>query len=121
MKNNSDFKKIFKVFVIGFVLISSIYVLYFYNNTSSLENFANCSKCKIAPSNSSKCKPIYNINYNWNSKKNTVNINNVETDHVFCEWEPNCSYDSMASSYLTQEQRLELSNTQLQDYYDSVN
>ena len=66
MKNNSDFKKVFKIFVIGFILISSIYVLYFYNNNNnSLENFANCSNCKIAPSNSSKCKPLYNINYNF--------------------------------------------------------
>ena len=45
MKTNSDFKKIFKIFVIGFILISSIYVLYFYNNNNnSLENFTNCSQ-----------------------------------------------------------------------------
>jgi hypothetical protein len=124
MKNNSDLKKIFKVFVIGFVLISSIYVLYFYNNNNILETLDNvttsnnCTKCKINPSNN-KCKPIYNINYNWDSQKKMVNINNVKTDYIFCEWEPNCDYDTMAKNYLTQEQRLELSNTQLQDYYNS--
>jgi len=120
MKNNSDFKKVFKVLVIGFVLFSSIYVLYFYNNTSRLENFGNCTTCKMNPSNN-KCKPIYNISYNWNPQKKTINVNNVETDHVFCEWEPNCDYNTMESNYLTQEQRLELSNSQLKDYYNSVN
>jgi hypothetical protein len=120
MKNNSDFKKIFKVFVIGFVLISSIYVLYFYNNTSSLENFTNCTNCKIAPSNSSKCKPLYNINYNWNPNTKMVNVTNQLTDYVFCEWESNCGYDATANNYLSQEQIVGLSNTQSQDYYNTL-
>lgn len=121
MKNNTDFKKVFKVFVIGFILISSIYVLYFYNNNKNiletLDNLTtsnNCTKCKINPSNN-RCKPIYNINYNWDSIKKMVNINNVKTDYIFCEWEPNCDYDNMAKNFLTQEQRLELSNSELQN------
>jgi hypothetical protein len=121
MKTNSDFKKVFKIFVIGFILISSIYVLYFYNNNNnSLENFANCTNCKIAPSNSSKCKPLYNINYNWNPNTKTVNVTNQLTDYVFCEWESNCGYDATANNYLSQEQRVGLSNTQLQDYYNTL-
>jgi len=117
MKNNSDFKKIFKVFVIGFVLISSIYVLYFYNNNSNiiLENLSNskeCSECKISPSNNN-CKPIYDINYNWDRTNKTVNVNNVETDYIFCEWEPNCSNNTRENNILTQEERLKLSNTEL--------
>jgi hypothetical protein len=121
MKNNTDFKKVFKVFVIGFILISSIYVLYFYNNNNNiletLDNFTTsnkCSKCKINPSNN-KCKPIYNINYNWDSRKKIINVNNVKTDYIFCEWEPNCDYDAMANNFLTQEQRLEASNMHLQN------
>jgi hypothetical protein len=122
MKNNTDLKNLFKIFVIGFIVISSIYVLYFYNNTNTndtLENFANCSKCKIAPSNSSKCKPLYNINYIWDSEKKMVNVSNQLTDYVFCEWEPNCDYNATANNYLTQEQRIGLSNSQLQTYYNN--
>ena len=126
MKNNTDLKKLFKIFVIGFIVISSIYVLYFYNtdntndNTNdTLENFANCSKCKIAPSNSSKCEPLYNINYNWNSNTKMVDVSNQLTDYVFCEWEPNCEYNTTANNYLNQEQRLGLSNSQLQTYYNT--
>jgi len=122
MKNNTDLKKVFKIFVIGFIVISSIYVLYFYNNDNdndnTLENFANCSKCKVNPSNN-KCKPLYNMNYNWDSNKKMVNIINQPTDYVFCEWEPNCGYDATANNILTQEQRVGLSNSQLQDYYNN--
>jgi hypothetical protein len=121
MKNNTDFKKVFKVFIIGFILISSIYVLYFYNNNNNiLEDFANCSKCKLAPSNSSKCKPLYNINYNWNSNTKMVDISNQLTDYVFCEWESDCNYANTANNSLTQEQRIGLSNTQLQTYYNNT-
>jgi hypothetical protein len=119
MKNNTDFKKVFKVFIIGFILISSIYVLYFYNN-NILEDFANCSKCKLAPSNSSKCKPLYNINYNWNSNTKMVDISNQLTDYIFCEWESDCNYANTANNSLTQEQRIGLSNTQLQTYYNNT-
>jgi hypothetical protein len=122
MKNNTDLKNLFKNFVIGFIVISSIYVLYFYNNDNTndtLENFANCSKCKIAPSNSSKCEPLYNINYKWNSNTKMVDVSNQLTDYVFCEWEPNCEYNTTANNYLNQEQRLGLSNSQLQTYYNT--
>ena len=114
MKNNKDLKKVFKIFVIGFILISSIYVLYFYN-IKTLENFIsskNCSNCKISPS-ANKCKPIYNIDYSWNTRTKMVDISNIQTDYVFCEWEPNCSYDTMGNNILTQEERLALSNSQL--------
>jgi hypothetical protein len=124
MKNNTEFKKVFKVFVIGFILISSIYVLYFYNNVNTnvnnnnvnnnviLENFvssSDCSNCKINPS-SNNCKPIYNINYTWDSRNKTFDISNVLTDYIFCEWEPNCSYNNMGNNILTQQERLRLSN-----------
>ena len=121
MKNNRDFKKVFKVFLLVFILILCIYVLYFYNNNSNnnntLENFAtsnNCSECKVNPSNNNKCKPIYNINYKWDPKKKMVDISNVMTDYILCDWEPNCDNDAMENNYLTQEQRLGLSNAQLQ-------
>jgi hypothetical protein len=42
-----------------------------------------------------------------------VDISNIKTDYVFCEWEPNCSYDTMGNNILTQEERLGLSNSQL--------
>jgi len=114
MKNNKDLKKVFKIFVIGFILISSIYVLYFYNN-KKLETFItsnNCSNCKINPS-ANKCKPLYDIKYNWNSITKMVDISNIQTGYVFCEWEPNCSNTVMGNNILTQQERLQLSNTQL--------
>ena len=119
MKNNTEFKKVFKVFVIGFILISSIYVLYFYNNNKNiletLDNLTtsnNCTKCKIIPSNN-KCQPIYNISYNWNTTTKMIDVSNIKTDTIFCEWEPNCSYDTMGNNILTQEERLGLTNTEL--------
>ena len=114
MKNNNSLKNVFKIFLLGLILISSIHALYFYNPNinNTLENFGNCSNCKLNP-NSNKCKPIYDINYIWNPQRKMVNINNIETDYVLCEWEPNCSYDTMGNNILTQEERLALSNSQL--------
>lgn len=114
MKNNNSLKNVFKIFLLGVIVILSIYFLYFYN-ISTIENYINsnnCSNCKISPSNNN-CKPIYNINYRWNTQNRTVDISNVMTDYIFCEWEPNCSYDSMGNNILTQEERLGLSNRQL--------
>ena len=113
MKNNNDFKKVFKNFVLGFIIISTIYVLYLYNtNDKRLESFANCSNCKINPT-ANKCQPIYDISYRWNSINKSVDISNIKTDYTFCEWEPNCSYDTMGNNILTQEERLRLSNSEL--------
>lgn len=118
MKNNNSLKNVFKIFLLGLIVISSIYALYFYNpnnpnnsNNNTLETFGNCSNCKLA---ANKCKPIYDINYNWDSQKNMVNINNIETDYVLCEWEPNCSYANTGANILAQEDRLRLSNAELQ-------
>ena len=117
MKNNNGFKNLFKNFVIGFIIISSIYVLYFYNNNNNnnnnntLENFTNCSNCKLNPS-SNKCKPLYDISYSWNSTKETFDISNLMTDYTFCIWEPNCSYNTMGNNIRTQEERIGLPNTQ---------
>jgi len=113
MKTNKDYKNLFKIFVIGFVLFSSIYVLYFYN-IRTIENFItnNCSKCKISPT-ASKCKPIYNIDYRWDPIVNMVDIRNIDTGNVLCEWEPDCSYNEMGNNILTQQERLGLSNSQL--------
>ena len=113
MKTNKDYKNLLKIFVIGFILLSSIYILYFYN-ISTIENFItnNCSKCKISPT-ASQCKPIYNIEYRWDSIGNTVDIRNRDTGTVLCEWESDCSYNEMGNNILPQEQRLGLSNTQL--------
>jgi len=123
MKNNRDFKKIFKVFLLVFIVILSIYVLYFYNNSNNiLENFTtstNCSECKVNPSNN-KCKPIYNIDYKWNPQRKMVDISNVMTDYILCEWEPNCNNNITENNYLTQEQRSELSNAQLQNYINVI-
>ena len=118
MRNNNGFKNLFKNFVIGFIIISSIYVLYFYNNNNNnnnnntLENFTNCSNCKLNPS-SNKCKPLYDISYSWNNTEQTFDISNVMRDYTFCIWEPNCSYNTMGNNIPTQEQRIGLPNTQL--------
>ena len=116
MKNNNSLKNVFKIFLLGLIVISSIYALYFYNPNNpninnTLENFANCSNCKLA---ANKCKPIYDINYNWDQQKNMVNINNIETDYVLCGWEPNCSYANTGANILAQEDRLGLLNAELQ-------
>lgn len=113
MKNNNSLKNLFKILLLGLIVISSIYALYFYNPNinNTLENFGNCSNCKLA---ANKCKPIYDINYNWDQQKNMVNINNIETDYVLCEWEPNCSYANTGANILAQEDRIGLSNAELQ-------
>lgn len=113
MKNNNSLKNLFKIFLLGLIVISSIYALYFYNPNinNTLENFGNCSNCKLTVN---KCKPIYDINYNWDQQKNMVNINNIETDYVLCEWEPNCSYANTGANILAQEDRIGLSNAELQ-------
>ena len=115
MKNNNSLKNVFKIFLLGLILISSIHALYFYNPNinNTLENFGNCSNCKLNP-NSNKCKPIYDINYNWDPQRKMVNINNIETDYVLCEWEPNCSYANTGNNILAQEDRIGLSNAELQ-------
>ena len=111
MKNNKTLKKIFKIFVIGFILISCIYVLYFYN-INTIENFItnNCSKCKVNPS-SGNCKPIYDISYSWSG--NMLIINNIDTSNVLCKWESDCSYNEMGNNMATQEERIRITNAQL--------
>ena len=112
MKTNKEYKRIFKICVIGFVLISSIYVLYFHNN-NILENFIisnDWSNCKINPSAYNTCQPIYDISYNWNSVTKTVDVSNI-SNFTFCEWEPNCSYAAMGNNIPTQQERLRLSNS----------
>jgi hypothetical protein len=49
-----------------------------------------------------------------------VDVSNQLTDYVFCEWESDCNYANTANNSLTQEQRIGLSNTQLQTYYNNT-
>ena len=124
MKINKNLRNIFKIAFIGFIIISCIYVLYFFNNEYKIiENFAgskDCSNCKMKPG--LNCKPIYDISYNgvvWNSSKKemTIDICNIMTDYVFCEWEPNCANNELIDNILSQDERQSLTNTQLQNKY----
>ena len=79
MKINNNLRNIFKIAFVGFIIISCIYVLYFFNNEYIIiENFAgskDCSNCKMKPG--LNCKPIYDISYNgvvWNSSKKEMNL-----------------------------------------------
>ena len=51
MKINNNLRNIFKIAFVGFIIISCIYVLYFFNNEYIIiENFAgskDCSNCKM--------------------------------------------------------------------------
>ena len=124
MKINNDLKNLFKIIFIGLILFSSIYVLYFLNNEYKIiENFAgtyDCSKCEIKPS-SGNCKPIYEISYNWISSSRTLDICNIDTGYIFCEYEPNCSNDDLINNLIPQSERIGLTNNQINNRLGEYN
>jgi hypothetical protein len=122
MKFSNNNRNLIKIAILIFILLSSIYILYFYNNYKTMENLANardCSDCNIRPS-SGKCLPIYDISMNYSIIPDTTNkyrldICNIITNNVFCEWESRCTYDNIA----TQNERMALSNSNInQSIYD---
>lgn len=124
MKINNDLKNLFKIIFIGLILFSSIYVLYFFNNEYKIiENFAgtyDCSKCEIKPS-SGNCKTIYDISYTWNTSSRTLDICNIDTGYIFCEYEPNCSNNDLIDNLIPQNERIGLTNNQINNRLGEYN
>ena len=98
-----NYRNLLKIASIIFILLSSIYVLYIFNyEYKTLESLANanmldCSKCEMRPA-SGNCVPIYDISYTYTkigtSNKYKLDICNIITNNVFCEWEPRCQFEN---------------------------
>jgi hypothetical protein len=64
-------------------------------------NKKDCSNCTMKP-DSGNCVPIYDISYSYSLIPNSVNkyrldICNIITSNVFCQWETQCTFDNIAS------------------------
>ena len=121
MKLSKNTQYLIKIAILLFILLSCIYILFFFNNGYKIrENLANardCSNCIIRPT-SGNCVPVYDISYNYYptlSGKMVLDICNVTTNNVFCQWEPKCTFDNITSV----SDRLSLNNSIIdQSIYD---
>jgi hypothetical protein len=108
MKISNKYRNLFKMVLLLFIIVSSTYVLFVAtseNENKTLENLANnkkdCSNCTMKP-DSGNCVPIYDISYSYKPIPNSVNkyrldICNIITSNVFCQWESQCTFDNIAS------------------------
>jgi hypothetical protein len=104
MKINNNIRNIIKLALVIFIIVTCIYVLFVATNDYKiLENLANmrdCSDCTMKPS-SGKCVPIYDISYSYSqigdTNKFRLDICNIITPNMFCQWEPQCTFDNIAS------------------------
>ena len=124
MKISNKYRNLFIPALLVFIIMLSIYVLFVATNTSdyktreSLGNMRDCSNCTIKP-DSQNCVPIYDISYSYErigtSNKFRLDICNIITNNVFCQWEPQCMFDNIAS----QNDRGMLANSSInQSIYD---
>ena len=122
MKLSKNTQYLIKIAILLFILLSCIYILFFFNNGYKIrENLANardCSNCIIRPT-SGNCVPVYDISYDFridtSSGKRVLDICNVTTNNVFCQWEPKCTFDNITSV----SDRLSLNNSIIdQSIYD---
>ena len=122
MKISNKYRNLIKIALITFIVVSSLYVLYISNNGYIIaENFANtrdCSDCTMKP-DSGNCVPLYDISYNYSqidgTNKFKLDICNIITNNVFCQWESQCLFDNIAS----QNERSLLANSSInQSIYD---
>ena len=122
MKISNKIRNYIKIVIILFIIFSSIYVLYVFNNDyrtiEGLANVRDCSNCTIRPT-STNCVPVYDISYTYSqigtSNKWNLDISNVTTNKVFCQWEPKCTFDNITS----QTERNSLTNSNIaQSIYD---
>lgn len=116
--NNNIIKNIkltLKFIIIAFLIFYCLYILYF-SSLKTIEGFSetyDCSNCHMKPY-SGDCVPIYDLSYN----SNLVNGNNaysdfsmVQTEYIFCPWEPNCiGEDDYLANMLEEDERIGLSN-----------
>lgn len=106
MKISNKYRNLFKMAVLLFIIVSSSYVLFVTTSENKRrENLANnnkdCSNCTMKP-DSGNCVPIYDISYSYSLIPNSVNkyrldICNIITSNVFCQWESQCMFDNIAS------------------------
>ena len=106
MKISNKYRNLFKMALLLFIIVSSTYVLFVATSENKRrENLANnnrdCSNCTMNP-DSGNCVPIYDISYSYSLIPNSVNkyrldICNIITSNVFCQWESQCMFDNIAS------------------------
>ena len=125
MKISNKYRNLFKMALLLFIIVLSIYVLFVATSTNdykmreSLGNMKDCSDCTMKP-DSGNCLPLYDISYSYSQIPNSVNkfrldICNIITNNVFCQWEPQCTFDNIAS----QNERGLLANSSIdQSIYD---
>ena len=123
MKISNKYRNLFKMVLLLFIIVSSTYVLFVATSENKMrENLANnkdCSNCTMKP-DSGNCVPIYDISYTYSLIPNSVNkyrldICNIITNNVFCQWEPQCRFDNIAS----QSERMLQANSNInQSIYD---
>ena len=114
MKISNKYRNLFKMALLLFIIVLSIYVLFVvtcdYKTRESLANNRDCSDCTMRPT-SGNCVPIYDISYKLivNGERQILDICNIVTKNVFCGWEPRCTFDNIASI----DERSLLSNTNI--------
>jgi hypothetical protein len=106
MKISNKHRNLFKMALLLFIIVSSSYVLFATTSENKRrENLANnnkdCSNCTMKP-DSGNCVPIYDISYSYSLIPNSINkyrldICNIITSNVFCQWESQCIFDNIAS------------------------
>ena len=122
MKISNKYRNLFKMALLLFIIVIGIYVLFVttsdYKTLENLSNMRDCSNCTIKP-DSRKCVPIYDISYSYNrigtTNKFKLDICNIITNNVFCQWESQCMFDNITS----QNERSLLANSNInQSIYD---
>ena len=122
MKISNKYRNLFKTALLLSIIVLSIYVLFVatsdYKTRESLGNMKDCSDCTMKP-DSGNCVPLYDISYTYSqigtSNKWNLDICNIITNNVFCQWEPQCTFDNIAS----QNERGLLANSSIdQSIYD---
>ena len=105
MKISNKYRNLFKMALLLFIVVSTTYVLFMATSENiRRENLANnnkdCSNCTMKP-DSGNCVPIYDISYRYTrigeTNKYILDICNIITNNVFCQWESQCMFDNIAS------------------------
>ena len=122
MKISNKYRNLFKTALLLSIIVLSIYVLFVatsdYKTRESLGNMKDCSDCTMKP-DSGNCVPLYDISYNYSqidgTNKFKLDICNIITNNVFCQWEPQCRFDNIASQI---ERMLQANSNINQSIYD---
>lgn len=101
---------IFKFIIILLIILSCLYILYFYVFPIEEGLSNNCNECQVKPS-SNNCIQIQTIS---NDLLNN-NVSIIDTNYIFCPWthiSPNCNNQN---NIMSKSERLSLSNQQIKD------